>query len=398
MSPPAEAVPALDELTPAEFNRHYHGPSRPVLLRGAARRWRAFGRWSPESFVALFGDRPVELAESDGRGFDYTFPTTRRMSFREAAELIAADRPESAQHYYLLKQNIRAVFPELEADLDAPPWLDDPTLLTSVNLWFGGAGNLTPLHYDRSNNFLVQLFGRKHVTLCDPSHFDCLYPALDSDRPHISRADITRRDDEAFPLLSQARPVEVLLAPGDVLYLPPYWWHQVRSLDQSISVNYWWRAHVSQCACPAGVYYLPLAYDAGAVEQGLADLDRRGTSGLADVARRFVADYPWVSVLLGATWLEQLLRRRAGEQGVALGGADGPERLGEIASRLERDGAGTGLAPEEMAGWIALAARARQKEEGGIRSEEAGGLLDRLEASTLSTPAAAGKEGGTHVR
>jgi hypothetical protein len=51
-----------------------------------------------------------------------------------------------------------------------------------------------------------------------------------------------------------------------------------------------------------------------------------------------------------------------------------------------------------MAGWIALAARARQKEEGGIRSEEAGGLLDRLEASTLSTPAAAGKEGGTHVR
>ncbi|MNV83494.1 hypothetical protein D3C71_1773040 [compost metagenome] len=24
------------------------------------------------------------------------------------------------------------------------------------------------------------------------------------------------------------------------MYLTPYWWHQVQSLDTSISVNYWW--------------------------------------------------------------------------------------------------------------------------------------------------------------
>ena len=31
------------------------------------------------------------------------------------------------------------------------------------------------------------------------------------------------------------------LFPGDVLYIPAKWWHHVRSLDFSISVNAWWR-------------------------------------------------------------------------------------------------------------------------------------------------------------
>jgi hypothetical protein len=30
------------------------------------------------------------------------------------------------------------------------------------------------------------------------------------------------------------------VAPGELLYIPRFWWHQVRSLDFSVSVNYWW--------------------------------------------------------------------------------------------------------------------------------------------------------------
>ena len=27
---------------------------------------------------------------------------------------------------------------------------------------------------------------------------------------------------------------------GDMLYIPPKWWHHVRSLDVSFSVSFWW--------------------------------------------------------------------------------------------------------------------------------------------------------------
>lgn len=31
-----------------------------------------------------------------------------------------------------------------------------------------------------------------------------------------------------------------VLRPGDVLYLPAGWWHHVRTLEMSITLNFWW--------------------------------------------------------------------------------------------------------------------------------------------------------------
>lgn len=45
----------------------------------------------------------------------------------------------------------------------------------------------------------------------------------------------------AWPLLRQARGVEVVVPAGCMLYLPCCWWHRVRgSPDFNISFNYWW--------------------------------------------------------------------------------------------------------------------------------------------------------------
>jgi ribosomal protein L16 Arg81 hydroxylase len=36
------------------------------------------------------------------------------------------------------------------------------------------------------------------------------------------------------------QPIELFVEPGDALYIPSRWWHQVRSLDLSVSFNIWW--------------------------------------------------------------------------------------------------------------------------------------------------------------
>jgi len=52
--------------------------------------------------------------------------------------------------------------------------------------------------------------------------------------------DIENPDFERFPKFKNAKSVETLLNPGDVLFLPPYWFHHVIAVDFSTSVNFWY--------------------------------------------------------------------------------------------------------------------------------------------------------------
>jgi len=46
-------------------------------------------------------------------------------------------------------------------------------------------------------------------------------------------------DSNKFPNFKDIPSVKVTLSPGDVLYLPPYWFHRVIAEDVSISVSVW---------------------------------------------------------------------------------------------------------------------------------------------------------------
>lgn len=57
---------------------------------------------------------------------------------------------------------------------------------------------------------------------------------------HFSQ--ITAHNKEHFPLFSKATPTKFVLQRGDSLYIPPNWWHWVKSYgDRSISVNFWFK-------------------------------------------------------------------------------------------------------------------------------------------------------------
>lgn len=44
-------------------------------------------------------------------------------------------------------------------------------------------------------------------------------------------------DPLVFPQFTRAKAIEVILEPGDTLYIPPYWWHRVEALDLSMSLS-----------------------------------------------------------------------------------------------------------------------------------------------------------------
>ncbi|XP_076033812.1 bifunctional peptidase and arginyl-hydroxylase JMJD5-like [Oratosquilla oratoria] len=45
---------------------------------------------------------------------------------------------------------------------------------------------------------------------------------------------------DQWPLLRQAKYHDLILGPGEALYIPPRYWHYVQSLTTSISVSFWW--------------------------------------------------------------------------------------------------------------------------------------------------------------
>lgn len=98
-----------------------------------------------------------------------------------------------------------------------------------TTVWIGTKGANTPLHYDTySSNFIAQLSGRKRWRIFPPSASKDLNP--------------TRIPFEESSVYSNAtgRGDEIVLEPGDLLYLPKHWWHFVECLDPiSLSINLW---------------------------------------------------------------------------------------------------------------------------------------------------------------
>ena len=54
-----------------------------------------------------------------------------------------------------------------------------------------------------------------------------------------SNIDPEEPDLQKYPRFAKATVTHGLLEPGDILYIPKLWWHSLRALDHSISINHW---------------------------------------------------------------------------------------------------------------------------------------------------------------
>jgi lysine-specific demethylase 8 len=105
---------------------------------------------------------------------------------------------------------------------------------------------VTPLHYDPHHNLLAQVVGVKYVRMYPPSASEQLYPYPSGLTTNSSQVNLDAPDYARFPAFKMLPFVDCLLHPGQMLYVPPKWWHYVRSLSCSLSVSFWWTRHCAQ--------------------------------------------------------------------------------------------------------------------------------------------------------
>ena len=230
--PAITEVPRLGMLDAAAF-RARAAQGLPFLLRGLVQRW-PLSALGPEVLRQQFSHVPVRARVGDY--INTAFAADRAMqdmSMGQYLDLVAEGA--HALPPYLGNLELR----ELNRLCHWPTYFDK---MGPPRFWVGPAGTVTPLHCDYDDNIFAQVWGRKRIFLSPPHHDEFLYPSEANAILFGSPFDPEAPDFERFPLASQAAMIECLVEPGDMLYVPAGWYHQVRALTFSLSSNRWARA------------------------------------------------------------------------------------------------------------------------------------------------------------
>jgi len=116
-----------------------------------------------------------------------------------------------------------------------------PTEPRFSGVWIGSPGATTPLHHDAWPGLLMQTHGTKRVALYEPVDRTNLSFRLPL-RGQGRWSDLPGRSDNAsttdFPRLSHTQRFVGELHPGEALYIPPFWAHEMEAVEANISVPF----------------------------------------------------------------------------------------------------------------------------------------------------------------
>ncbi len=226
----------LDRPDPDTFYRHHYDANRPAKLTGLIDHWPARTRWSLDHFAAVAGDAIVEAQVERERDPDYERAKDdhrRRIRFGELIDWLRKDEPSNDIYLTAYNSGANAAVLGMLWDDMAPVALLDEARPRDGFFWLGPRGTLTPWHHDLTNNLLVQVLGRKRVRMAPPWAF----ARMRNGRHCFS--DWGNAPLPAGPGDAQNPPVlETVIGPGEGVFLPVGWWHQVEALDLSASMSF----------------------------------------------------------------------------------------------------------------------------------------------------------------
>lgn len=120
------------------------------------------------------------------------------------------------------------------------PYFDNSTF-TTPQIWMGSKSVPAPctnLHRDCGNGLLSNVLGRKKMILFSPDQTDYMYPSKAYNTYQTCGIkDVENVDLDKFPAFKNARPIEVILEPGDLLLIPAFWYHCVYAVDNVFSIS-----------------------------------------------------------------------------------------------------------------------------------------------------------------
>ena len=232
--------PMPEALPGAHFDAFKKAQSehKPLVMRGFATDWPA-NTWSWSGLRNAVGDRTVGVR---GNAFDRGQSTTffpKPIAKKRIADYFAQLERNESSDERLFAFNLRANAPELDHQNSER---FKKLGIKAVNLpayFFGAPGSETRIHFDFDwvDLVLSHFLGTKRVLLFSQAQNQNLYqiPGTVHSAVNFGRLD---EMPAKFPRLADLEGYEVLLGPGDSLYIPKGYWHHITYVTGSFSITY----------------------------------------------------------------------------------------------------------------------------------------------------------------
>jgi hypothetical protein len=215
--------------TRAEFVERWGGPGLPVKITGLTDDWPARERWTFEFFAREYGHHEVSVEARDAsRGH-------RRM--RLDRYLATCDAAPGHERWYLKDWVFREQAPELLDDYRVPEQFPDYLAELDAALrpgyswiYIGPRDSASNFHRDVAGTsaWNALLRGRKLWLFFAPDEHAAEYD---------NTLDAFVRDAAPAAVLAARTPHYCIQEPGETVFTPSLWWHQVYNLEASIAVT-----------------------------------------------------------------------------------------------------------------------------------------------------------------
>ena len=239
LSPNFGKIERRSRLSRKEFLSEYYAKNTPVILTEMMDNWPAMSKWSPQYLKENYGKVQVEIQAERNSDPNYEINCNNLKQTVTMSEYVdRVTRDGTSNDYYMVANNRNLEREELKGLMDDiemfPEFLDASNTSSRVFFWFGPAGTITPLHHDPVNLMMAHLYGRKQWKIISPEQTPMLYNYVGV----FSKVDLENPDYKKYPLFENVKIIDVVLEPGEVIFIPVGWWHHVKALDPSIAVSF----------------------------------------------------------------------------------------------------------------------------------------------------------------
>jgi hypothetical protein len=228
-------IDRVDSISREDFVNNYLKPRKPLIIRKATESWPALQKWTFDYLKETVGDVVVPLYDSSKA--DPSKPINAAAAEMKFGDYINLIQKEPTDLRIFLFDPIKYA-PKLLDDYRSPTDLLGGFLDKYPNMFFGGKGSITFLHYDidLAHIFHTHFNGRKQVILFDNKWSERLY-CIPFATYALEDYDIEKPDFTKFPALDGVEGQEAILEHGDTLFMPTGFWHWMKYLDGSFSIS-----------------------------------------------------------------------------------------------------------------------------------------------------------------